>query len=199
MCYIWKQINQMIFLVKSGSKKLVKKLWKPIGVRLTGMHWIFRLILQFGNLLSRSDLDSTWFRLDCIRCFQIRTPTVGDATRKKEPWSIHIWWSCPILKKICASIHHAIASFLNIPLQFSPESCLLLIAKNWKSHTVPTLHDWRVKCQYLLLMNKSTAIKSIKNGSELALQTFFNFWSKFINYWNKIKYNLEQAVLEIWC
>lgn len=44
----------------------------------------------------------------------------------------------------------------------------LLIAQYWKSKLVTSIKEWRIKCQYLLLMNKLTAIKRMNNGSENA-------------------------------
>lgn len=62
-----------------------------------------------------------------------------------------------------------------MPLSFTMESCILylqlnlnkedsilqnnllvaksLTAKNWKSEVVPTLYDWRVRCQHMLFMS----------------------------------------------
>lgn len=60
-----------------------------------------------------------------------------------------------------------------------------LIAKYWKMEGIPTVYERQVKCQYLLLMNKLTAIKSMNNGSELALRSFSNIWSKFTTYWGQ--------------
>lgn len=78
---------------------------------------------------------------------------------------IHIWWTCSKLKSLGVNLHHEIVSMLNIPLELSPENCLLhlftklkknhlrclvnnllvaakmLIAKNWKSQTIPTIQE----------------------------------------------------------
>lgn len=60
------------------------------------------------------------------------------------------------------------------------EAAKLLIAKYWKSRLVPNIQEWRVKCQYLCLMNKLTAVKLVKNGNKDAYQIFLNVWLKFI-------------------
>lgn len=57
-----------------------------------------------------------------------------------------------------------------------------------KSEEVPTIDDWRVKCQYyLFMMNKLTAIKRLWNERELALMFFSNILSKFVIYWSKVR------------
>lgn len=35
----------------------------------------------------------------------------------------------------------------------------LLIAQKWRSEEVSNIHEWRVKCQYMLLMRKLTEIR----------------------------------------
>lgn len=123
---------------------------------------------------------------------------------------IHIGWMCSKIMQFWSSIHHEINSLFNLSLKLSP-ACLLhlkfklgkqdtvllnnllvavkiLIAKNSKSPTVPIVYEWRTKCHYVFLMTKLSAIKSFHNGSELALQSFHNTWSKFIDYW-KVKPN----------
>lgn len=60
------------------------------------------------------------------------------------------------------------------------------MAKNWKTEEVPTVFEWWVRCQYLLLMNKLTAIKTVRNASEIALTSCFNIGSGFINYWHRV-------------
>lgn len=52
-----------------------------------------------------------------------------------------------------------------------------LIAKKWETDEIPTVHELRFECQFLLLINKLTAIK---RGSELASYDFSAVWSKFI-------------------
>lgn len=73
---------------------------------------------------------------------------------------------------------------LKLEFQFTPESCLfeydlgspktillnnlsgaarLLIAKHWKTQIIPSISEWRFKCQYCLLTCKLPAIKSVKN------------------------------------
>lgn len=126
----------------------------------------------------------------------------------KMPYGImlHLWWSCSLLHCIWTAVYAEIFLILGVFVPFTPECLLLhivplknkvlltllnnmlvaakiLVARNWQSQTIrATLHEWRVKCHNLLLMNKITAIKRIKNGSDLAMQTFVNTWSKFIVY-----------------
>lgn len=81
---------------------------------------------------------------------------------------MHIWWDCPNIVSFWIAFHQEINYWLNLPLQLSPNCCLLhlkldigkrdtvvlnnlfitakmMIAKNWKSTTIPTLSQWRVK------------------------------------------------------
>lgn len=80
---------------------------------------------------------------------------------------------------------------------------LLMAAKiviaRWKTDDVPTVQEWQVFCQYLCLMHKLTAVKKLRNGSEIALVSFFTVWSKFLKYWNFVKpqYNVRQEVLKL--
>lgn len=48
-------------------------------------------------------------------------------------------------------------------------------------------------------MNKLSAIKSSRNGSELELQFFYNTWSRFIDYWKKVRPNdaVQGEILEM--
>lgn len=48
-------------------------------------------------------------------------------------------------------------------------------------------------------MNKLTAIKSMRNGSDLALNSFVDIWSKFIKYWDIVRPmdNITKMVLEL--
>lgn len=103
---------------------------------------------------------------------------------------IHIWWGCPRVKEFGGKIHSEIVSLLNLPLKFLPGNCLLhldfklstydtvlmnnllvLIAKKWRTEEVPTIHEWRAKCQFLLLMNKLT---TIKRARKFALYEFYS-------------------------
>lgn len=119
--------------------------------------------------------------------------------------------------------HHEITLKFSIFLNFPPESCLLhlfidldriemsllnnlllaakmLIAKNWKTQIVPTIHAWHMKCHYVLLMNKQSAMKSVINGSNMAMRVFSVLWSNLVIYW-KTQYpmnNFLQPVLEIY-
>lgn len=136
---------------------------------------------------------------------------------------LHIWWTCPKVKKFWEDVYYSILTCINIPLMFTPENCLLhlftnlgknetillnnlllaaklLIAKHWKSWSIPTLHKWQIKCQCTLLMHKLIAIKSSQNGSIYAIYNFHSVWSPYILYWNKIKphYNFGQKLLEFW-
>lgn len=56
-----------------------------------------------------------------------------------------------------------------------------------------------MKCQYLLLMNKITAVKSAQNGIEFALWTFSNTWSKFVEYLEVVRpgNNVTNCILDI--
>lgn len=53
-------------------------------------------------------------------------------------------------------------------------------------HRVRSIYTIQMKCQYLL-MNKITAIKSTRNGSEFALWRFSNTWSKCVDYWEVVR------------
>lgn len=111
---------------------------------------------------------------------------------------------------------------LNLSLNLSPDQCLLhlnfrltkhdtflvnnllitakrLIAKKWKPEEEPTVQECHVKCQYLALMNKLTAIKITLNGSEFALFIFCTTWSKFVNYRTLMKPNdnIRDMILEL--
>lgn len=58
---------------------------------------------------------------------------------------------------------------LRLHLKFSESELILvnnllvaarmLIAKYWLQEEVPTIYDWHIKCQFVFLMNKLTAIK----------------------------------------
>lgn len=131
---------------------------------------------------------------------------------------IYVWWSCSTLKPFWISIHTEIMQILDIQTTFTPEWLLLhlnqlkskaltvllnnllvaakiLVAKNWKSQITATINEWRIPCHWLLLMNKLTAIKSAKNGSENALRTFVSIWSKYTVY----RDTLMQDVFQIYC
>lgn len=56
-----------------------------------------------------------------------------------------------------------------------------------------------MKCQHLLLMNKITAIKGARNGSDFALWAFSNMWSTFIEYWKVVRPedNVTNRILEM--
>lgn len=135
---------------------------------------------------------------------------------------LHIWWTCSSVKRFWTDVYYEIISNMGIVFPFNPESCLLhlftdlgiaetrllnnllvqakiLIAKYWKSQTIPTESEWQIKCQYSLLMNKLTAIKGLRNGSGNALPNFYSTWTRYIAYWNiiKPKHNLSCAVLDI--
>lgn len=43
----------------------------------------------------------------------------------------------------------------------------LIIVKNWKSDFILTVREWQVKCQYVLLIGKLTAIQRFRNGQQI--------------------------------
>lgn len=59
-----------------------------------------------------------------------------------------------------------------------------LNASNWRSETVPGKTEWLQKVQYVLLMNKITAINKLIAGNYQAMDTFLMIWDKFIKYWS---------------
>lgn len=75
------------------------------------------------------------------------------------------------------------------PVQPTSQSPLLrthpTLLKNWLQEQVPTIYDCHIKCRFVALMNKLTAIKRAQ-GSELALPVFNNIWGKFVTYWSKV-------------
>lgn len=75
----------------------------------------------------------------------------------------------------------------------------LLIAQKWKTEDIPTIHDWRFKCQYILLMHKLTTIRKGKDHWIQAISKFMCVWEKFILYFNQVRLqdNLDRRVLEI--
>lgn len=54
-----------------------------------------------------------------------------------------------------------------------------------------------MKCQYLLLMNKLTAIKKEKEGQVLVMQLFMKTWTRFMDYWVKVRPRQYYEVIEI--
>lgn len=74
----------------------------------------------------------------------------------------------------------------------------MLIAKFWLQETIPTILEWRIKGQYLLLMSKLTAIKKGREGNELAVSMFTKVWTKFMAYGSQVKPedNITQQVLQ---
>lgn len=115
----------------------------------------------------------------------------------------HIWWSCKCVKPFWPRIQKEITRHLRIPLNFSPEACLLhlrlnskyqtllsnlliaaklLIALYWKTDRTPLIYECQRKCEFVCLMNKLTAIKgSINNQSHMIIK-FWNTWSIFTDY-----------------
>lgn len=73
----------------------------------------------------------------------------------------------------------------------------LLIAKNWR---MPTVHEWRLKCLYCMLMSKLTAYKNMKNGSIYATKYQQLVWSGYLKYWNTLRpdYRFEEEILDVW-
>lgn len=62
-----------------------------------------------------------------------------------------------------------------------------------------SIHDWKFKYQFLLLIYKFT---TVRHGNDYRVQAVLNFkkvWRKLINYWNENRPqdNLEQKFLDI--
>lgn len=58
----------------------------------------------------------------------------------------------------------------------------MLLAKMWKTNSVPSLNEWRMKVHYIFfLMSKLSALNRIGSESHGPMENFTHHWSQYIN------------------
>lgn len=61
-------------------------------------------------------------------------------------------------------------------------AALVLLAKMWKTNSVPSLNEWRRKVHYVFLMSKLSTFNRARSGSYGAMENLGPHWIWYIDY-----------------